>query len=121
MNATLLALSLALFPAEDARSKARKRSDVAPSLPALTREEEDKLDEVIDQFILADTGRLRGAEAKKAVREFDKLGHAAIPALIRGLNKAAKIEYSCPALMITRKLQRLLLASDDVQLLEYAR
>jgi hypothetical protein len=116
----LLTLTLALGADETARTP-RKRSVIAPSLPELTKEEEAKLDEIIDRFILADTGRLRGAEAKKAAEAFDKLGHEAIPALIRGLNKAAKINHSCPVLMITKKLSKLLMASDDQELLEFAR
>jgi hypothetical protein len=115
----LLLLSLAL--ADEPAKTDRPPSIIAPSLPQLTREEERKLDEVIDRFILADTGRLGPSEAKKATAAFDKLGHEAIPALIRGLNKAATLKHSCPTLMISQKLARLLLASNDQQLLEFAR
>ncbi|MGL4555473.1 MAG: hypothetical protein ACRC33_30255 [Gemmataceae bacterium] len=96
-------------------------SDVAPSLPATTRAEEDRFDAVIDRFILADTGKLRGDAARKAVADFDGLKPAAIPALIRGLNRAARINHSCPILMIGKKLARMLLSSQDPVLLDFAR
>src|SRR5262245_6441761 len=121
---TLLTLTLCVaFTGDDSsRSKPeRKPSAIAPSLPALTDEEEDKLDETVDRFIQQDIGKLRGAEAKKALTEFNKLGAEAIPALIRGMNKAAAIEDSCPALVIAKKLQKLLGASNDPELLQFAK
>lgn len=120
MNALFLSLALAtlLVPADD---RDRKPNPFAPSLRQLTDEEEDKLDELIDRFIAADIGKLTGEEAKKATREFEKLGPDAIPALIRGLNRAAKIEASCPAAVITRKLGRMLAVTEDRELLDYAR
>src|SRR5947209_4185177 len=122
MNATFLTLALAtLFAADPSSETPRQPSPYAPSLPYLTKEEEAKLDDVIDRFILADTGRLRGAEAKAAIREFAKLRPEAIPALIRGLNRAAEIQHSCPVVVIAKKLNRMLMASDDRELLEFAR
>ena len=41
--------------------------------------------------------------------------------MIRGLNKAAKIEGSCPATIIGKKLSKMLAATDDPELLEFAR
>ena len=55
------------------------------------------------------------------VRTYLVAGRLAIPALIRGLNRAAKIEHSCPVVFIAKKLDRLLMASDDRELLEFAR
>ena len=121
---TLLTLILcAVITGDDpGRSKEeRKPSAIAPSLPALTDEEEDKLDEIIDRFIDQDIGKLRGQAGKKALADFRKLGPEAIPALIRGLNKAAHIEGSCPALVIAEKLQTLLGASNDIELMQFAR
>ena len=112
---TLVAL---LVGADDAP---RKVSAIAPSLPALTKEEEAKIETVVERLIQADTGRLRGEEARKAVKDFDKLGPEAIPALIRGLNDSAKLNHSCPVVLIAKKLIRLLDASSDPILLEYAR
>jgi hypothetical protein len=125
MTTSLLTLALAILPgaepAPPAKGAPRPPSSIAPSLPRLTKAEEEKLDKVVDRFILADTGRLRGAEAKQAVKDFEALKPEAIPALIRGLNRAAKLEHSCPVTVIAAKLNRMLMASDDLQLLEYAR
>src|SRR5947209_6201704 len=124
MNATVLTVTLAtLFAADPSPDLDRppKPNPYAPSLPYLTREEEDRLDQVIDRFIQYDTGRLRGAEGRDALHEFEQLKPEAIPALIRGLNRAARIEHSCPAVVIAGKLRRLLMASDDARLLEFAR
>jgi hypothetical protein len=63
MTSTLLTLTLVLIAAEPEKSP-RKPSGIAPSLPALTREEEDKLDAIVDRLIMADIGRLRGEEAR---------------------------------------------------------
>jgi hypothetical protein len=124
MNAILLTLALAVPAAgDDPIDKAvpRRPSPLAPSLPELTREEEEKLDRIIDRFMLYDIGRLQGEDARMALRDFQKLGPEAIPALIRGLNRAAMIEHSCPVVVIAQKLQKLLLASDDMELLQLAR
>jgi hypothetical protein len=99
----------------------RKPNPFAPSLPQLTDEEEEKIDRIIDRFIRFDTGRLSGAEGKKALADFNKLGPETIFGLIRGLNKAAKLEASCPALTIGKKLAGMLRSTNDVQLLEFAR
>jgi hypothetical protein len=114
-------LTLVLLCSLSSEKATRGPSDIAPSLPATTKEEEARFDAIIDRFILADTGRLRGEDARKAVKEFDALKAEAIPALIRGLNKAARINHSCPVLMIGKKLSRMLLSSSDAVLLEYAR
>jgi hypothetical protein len=124
MTATLLSLALLALadePMPKPEKERPKHSPIAPSLPYLTNEEEEKLDRVIDRFILFDTGRLPGAEGQQAARDFEKLGTEAIPALIRGLNRAAMIEHSCPTLVISRKLSRMLAASNDPELLEFAR
>jgi hypothetical protein len=118
---TLLALALALAAADKGDDKAeRKPSIYGPSIPQLTKEEEKKLDEIIDRFILADTGKLTGAAAKKAVKELEALTMEAVPALLRGLNRAAKINHSCPVTMIAKKLLNLLNKSTDTKLLELA-
>ena len=87
MTPTLLTLTVLLLVPSDSETP-RKPHPFAPSLPQLTDEEEDKLDDIINRFILHDSGRLPGAEGTRARAEFDKLGPDAIPALIRGLNKA---------------------------------
>ena len=123
MSPALLVLTLALLGAADTPSAKEKpkHSPYGSSLPYLTKEEEDKLDEIIDRFMLYDIGRLQGDAAKKALKDFKDLGPEAIPALVRGVNRAAKIEHSCPVVVIAQKLGKLLVASDDQELLEYAR
>jgi hypothetical protein len=113
-----LVLLVFCFLADEAPRKARS---YAPSLPAVTQEEEDRFDDIVRRFTQADIGRLTGAAARKANKEFDSLGPSAIPALLRGLNAAAKIKHSCPVLMLTKKLNRLLSSSQDPVLLEFAR
>src|SRR5207245_1864925 len=75
----------------------------------------------IKRFIQVDIGRLKGAEAQKALADFKRLGPEASFALVRGLNRAALIEGSCPALVIGRKLETILRSTHDVELLEFAR
>ena len=123
MTTSLLVLTLALFAASDSPDSKEKpkHSPYAPSLPYLTKEEEEKLDEIIDRFMLYDIGRLQGEDARKALKDFKDLGPEAIPALVRGLNRAAKIEHSCPVVVIAQKLGKLLAASEDRELLEFVR
>lgn len=99
----------------------RRPHPLAPSLPETTEEEEKRFDQIIDRFILADTGRLSGPEAQQAIRDFDRLPPEAVFALIRGLNKAAAIDHSCPALQISKRLARQLRSSRDLDLLRFAR
>lgn len=110
-----------LFAVVARADEPRKPHPFAPSLPELTEEEEKKLDAIIDRFILYDTGRLRGEEGLQAAREFAKLGPESIPALIRGINRSAAINNSCPVTVIAAKLNRFFAASQDPKLLEYAK
>ncbi|HTU89330.1 MAG TPA: hypothetical protein VMF69_04460 [Gemmataceae bacterium] len=141
MNTAMLVLTFAVFAADDVpkRNAAKKESvptrsaatkdskekpkhsPYAPSLPYLTKEEEDKLDQIVDRFMEYDIGRLQGREAAKALKEFKDLGAEAIPSLVRGLNRAAKIEHSCPVVVIAQKLARLLAASEDQELMEFVK
>ena len=68
----------------------RQPNPFAPSLPQLTDEEEKQLDDTVERFIAADTGKQTGPNAKKAIDDFKELGPEATFALIRGMNKAAK-------------------------------
>jgi hypothetical protein len=121
MTTALLTLTLtALLGGDPDKSKPREPNPLAPSLPLLTDEEEDQLDQVISRFIKYDSGQI-GGDGKKIRQDFDKLGPEAIPALIRGLNQAARIDYSCPAVTIRNKLARMLNATDDPELLLFAR
>jgi hypothetical protein len=121
MTTAFLTLTLAaLLGGEPDKSKAREPNPLAPSLPLLTDEEEDQLDQIIGRFIKYDSGQI-GGDARKIRQDFDKLGPEAIPALIRGLNEAAKIDYSCPAVTIAKKLARMLNVTEDQELLLFAR
>jgi hypothetical protein len=99
----------------------RKPHPLFPSLHELSEEEENQLDDIVNRFIDYDSGKLKGPQGKKALADFQKLGPDAIPALLRGLNNAARIEHSCPAVQITRKLAKMLSSSRDIELLEFAR
>jgi hypothetical protein len=52
---------------------------------------------------------------------FKKLPPEAIFALIRGLNRAAAIEDSCPAVVIGKRINSILRGTTDAQLLDFAR
>jgi hypothetical protein len=124
MRTALLTLTFAILvpaaiPAE--KKQSREPHPFAPSLPQLTDEEEAAIDRTIDRFILFDIGRLPGAAGQQALADFQKLGPEAIPGLIRGLNRAAKIDASCPAMTIGKKLYDLLKASKDTKLFDFAR
>jgi hypothetical protein len=121
MTPLLLTLTAAALLYGDAKDTPRKPNPLYPSLPQLTDDEEDQLDRIISRFVKADIGELRGEDSLRARKEFDKLGPEAIPALIRGLNEAAQIEGSCPAVLIAKKLRRLLGNSEDTELLLFAR
>jgi hypothetical protein len=124
MAHAFLALAfVALVPGDGpARKDApRERHPLAPSLPLLTAEEAAKYERIISRFIDYDTGKLRGEEGRKALDDLKRLGPEAIPPLIDGLNRAANLEHSCPAVVIARKLAILLNASNDTELLDFAR
>ncbi len=125
MTSTLLTVSFALLLSGQAapkdRDTPRKPNPLAPSLSLLTADEEAKLDAVIDRFIQFDIGKLAGDDGKKALKEFQALGPDAVFALIRGLNKAAQIEATCPAATIGKKVVAILRASNDPDLLDFAR
>ncbi len=123
MATIILSLAVTLLPAQDLTYDGKKRSPnpLAPSLPLLTEVEYAKIEGIIDRFIEYDIGKVKGGDGKKALAAFNALGPEAIPSLIDGLNKAAKLEHSCPAVIIGEKLSRLLRSSRDLELLEYAR
>ncbi len=119
-SVSALALVVLTVPVQTPLSE-RPPSIIAPSLPQLTREEERALDERLDRFMKADVGTLTGPAATEAIRDFQKMGMESVPALIRGLNRAATINHTCPALQLSRKLVSLLAKSTDLELLEFAR
>ncbi len=86
--------------------------------PGLDRRND--MDNVVDRFIEYDIGRLRGQAGAAANRAFRALGPEAIPALVRGLNKSAGIQASCPVMVIASQLENQLHSSGDPVLVRYA-
>jgi hypothetical protein len=121
MQSLLLACSLLLQLDPPGDLDLRDRHPLAPSLPLLTAEEEKHVQRVIDRFIEAEAGKKGGAAVKKALADLKALGPEAIPGMVHGLNRAAKIGGSCPAVVIAARLEVLLLASEDRQLLDFVR
>jgi tetratricopeptide (TPR) repeat protein len=98
----------------------------APEMPAFGSgppgmlEQNPVYDYVVDRFILYDIGQLRGAAGQQAKREFQALGPYAVPALVRGLNRSASIQASCPVVVIASKLEQSLSSAGDYQMIRYA-
>lgn len=92
---------------------------IPPSLTAATNERTTR-DNVVDRFIAFDVGRLAGADALAARRDFEHLGPDAIRELVRGLNKSAYVAASCPVIVISDRLAKALAQTDDPQLIQYA-
>lgn len=94
---------------------------------ALAREVDRRLqagreenDVIVDRFIEFDIGLLTAEAGVRAKREFDRLGPAAIPSLVYGLNRAVQIHASCPVVVLTSKLNQALQENRDPDLLRYA-
>jgi hypothetical protein len=123
MKSAFLVLSvlIAAASAAPAADAPRRPHPLAPSLPDLTAEQEAVFDKIVDDFILYDVGALRGEEGKKALEAFKKLPAESVFALIRGINKAAAFDDSCPAVVIGKKLSTILRGTTDKALLEFAR
>jgi hypothetical protein len=124
MKSLIFTLTVAaLLPAAAPAQKQEKRQPhpFAPSLPLLTEKEQAAIEEVIQRFIAADVGKLKGQAAAKAVADFNALGPEAIPALLDGLNESANLEHSCPVVLIAKKLAKMLSVSQDRKLLDFAR
>ncbi|HPM84529.1 MAG TPA: hypothetical protein PLF81_27680 [Candidatus Anammoximicrobium sp.] len=66
------------------------------------------IDQVVEQFIQYDIGQLRGSSGEQARSAFNRLGTESVPALIRGLNRAACLAASCPVIVLTQKLHSVL-------------
>lgn len=113
---------LVLSAAPPVDNSYREPNSLVPSLPQLTDEEEANLDRILDRFIRADVGQQHdAAEYKQALRELKKLGPESFFAVVRALNRAARIDDSCPAVVLAALLQRQIMGSRDPQLLDFAR
>lgn len=91
----------------------RSPHPLAPSLPQLSDAEEDELDALIDRFMLFDIGKLPGPAGLKAQKDFDALGPEAVPALLRGFARSARLDHDCPVTVIAKKLRLALLATTN--------
>jgi hypothetical protein len=87
---------------------------------ASSRLTEQDMDKIVDRFIQFDIGQLRPNASSQARNDFQRLGPEAIPALVRGLNKAAGLRASCPIGVISHRLSTLLKQTDDPALIRYA-
>jgi hypothetical protein len=121
MDTLLLTASLLLQSGSPGDFDLRERHPLAPSLPVLTADEEKNIQRVIDRFIQFEMGKLGGTAGKKALADLKALGPEAIPGLVHGLNRAANLGGSCPAVVIAYRLELLLSASEDRQLLDFVR
>jgi hypothetical protein len=93
--------------------------EAAPKeVPRASPEREAQYDAVVQRFILYDIGRLAGP---KAAVDLEALGPDAIRALVRGLNRSATLDASCPVVSISDKLGRLLATCNDPELLAEVR
>jgi hypothetical protein len=117
----VLSLVLASTGGPTYKGQPREPHPLAPSLPTLTEKEENEILKIVDRFIEYDTGKLKGAEGQKALADFKALGPEAVFCLIEGLNKAANMEDSCPAVLIAKKISTIIAGTKDRQLLEFAR
>lgn len=120
---TNLVLTLTLFALTQTGDKEtpRQPNPLAPSLPVLTKEEAERYEAVINRFIKFDIGKLTGGEGKKALDNFNRLPAEAIFELIEGFNRAAAMEHSCPAVIIGRKILKIINGSQDMDLLLFAK
>jgi hypothetical protein len=120
MTAALLVTALTFTPGQGIVIR-ESPSDVASSVPRLSRREQAEVERVIDRFILYEGNKLSPREGVRALSDFNSLGPEAVFQLIDGLNRAGNIESSCPAVVIARKLARILGSTQDLDLLDFAR
>lgn len=121
MNAILCTAAMLVLAQPAPSTKERERHPLAPSLPRLTKEEDRKIESTIDRMIQADIGKLKGADAKKALDEFNRLGPESSFNLIDGLNRTANMESSCPAVIIAKRLASIFSTTEDIELLTFAK
>ena len=81
----------------------------------------DQYDRIVEDFIQYDIGQLRGQQGRAANSQFQSLqSEQAIPSLVRGVNRAARLRQSCPVIAVSAKLQSLLQATANVDVLQWA-
>jgi hypothetical protein len=79
--------------------------------------DEPAYDKIVEDFIQYDIGRIRDRAAIERIRrEFNGIQAEAVPALVRGLNKAMRMRASCPITAIAGKLNSILNNSQDAEI-----
>jgi len=87
---------------------------------AAAQQPSDDYDRIVDDFIEYDVGRLRGRAGQMANARFQSMqSPQAIPSLVRGVNRAARLRQSCPVVAVSAKLQRMLQTTADAELLRW--
>jgi hypothetical protein len=99
----------------------RPRHPLAKSLPLLTKEENAKIDAVVDRFIQLEIGKLPKKEEKSAKDDLYRLGPEAIFSLIDGFNRAAMMESSCATITIGKKIENIVTATSDVDVVLFVK
>jgi hypothetical protein len=99
----------------------RPRHPLAPSLPVLSKEENAKLDAIVNKFIQHEIGKLPKSQEKQAKDELYRLGPEAIFALVEGFNRAAQLESSCATVTIGKKIEIIISGTNDLDLIAFVR
>jgi HEAT repeat protein len=76
--------------------------------------------QVVDRFILYDTGQLPGQPGQIALMQFNQLGLESLPSLLLGLERTSNLQASCPFIVLSNKVRTLLAMTNDYQVLLYA-
>ena len=117
---TSLLAAVLLFTGGDPYAD-RPRHPLAKSLPQLTKQENAKIDAVIDRFIQFEIGKLPKKDEKAAKDALYRLGPESIFALVDGFNRAAMIESSCATVTIGKKIESIVSGTNDGDLVLYVR
>ena len=107
-----LSETLPLTPAGDAAAK---------EVPRATAEREAVYDAVVQRFTLFDLGRLRGWRAARRRSTSRRSAPTRSRRWWRGLNRSATLDASCPVMAISGKLDTLLAACNDLELIAQVR
>lgn len=104
----------------DAAMDAFTSTTTGLELSVVTLESNPEDDLIVDRFIQYDIGQLRGEAGAEAMKRFNNLGPDSIPALVKGLNRSAAIQATCPVGVLSQKLRTELARTSDRAMLRYA-
>lgn len=102
-------------------SEERPSHPLAPSLPMATKAENAAFKKVIDRLIEVESGKFPMSAVKEATRDVEMLPPEAIFVLVDRFNFAASNEHSCPAVILARKITKIIERSGDVELVSFVR